>query len=265
MIARTPVALPPEAQAKLAELQMQRMAAEDALRGIAGRLSSLPRDADQMRAALETERDRQSRRHNELHRLINAVQQWLTQLRPGTLLEPAPPVDVSLKTGEKLTEAIDRTRKEIAMLRQQIASTQRAPLPLADQKKLAQEYVARLWRQARPTVSIVGDTLRVGWRGDCVMAEDTAALLAWIAPHLISEAISSELAALPERADALSVQERMRRLSELEAALLRAESQESALIMLAAEDGTEISRRHDMDPRCVLGVVIAAAKEATAA
>src|SRR5262245_40828995 len=137
------VMLPPEAAAKLQELDLARMAAEDALRGIAARIADLPPDAGAMHGRLAAERDRQSRRHSALHQLLNRVQQWQRELNlpPGIVLEMAPAVEVGLKPGEKLVDVIEAVRTEIAGLRAKLAAVKAAPLPQADVVSLIEGYV----------------------------------------------------------------------------------------------------------------------------
>jgi hypothetical protein len=56
----------------------------------------------------------------------------------------------------------------------------------------------------------------------------------------------------------LSSVERIARIGEIEARLLACEAREEALSTLAAEAGTEILRRPEANPLCVLGIAIAA-------
>jgi hypothetical protein len=149
-------------------------------------------------------------------------------------------------------------RKEIAGLRQQLVTVKAAPLPLDDMRELVESFVVELMRRGQPGVAIVGDKLRVLFRGDMAAPEDVLALLAWAAPEQVCRALEREVGKLlPVRADALPPQERIRLLAELEAQLLDRERYESALIESARESGVEILFRADADPSAVLGVVVA--------
>jgi hypothetical protein len=256
-----PVELPASARSKLAEIEAEWMAAEDAARGAVNRINSLPRSNPNLLARLESERDRHADRHRQLGMLRSRLNQWHFELRlpPGVVLEEAPAIRVELKNGEKVGDAIANVRREIADLGQQLGRTKLAPLPKAEQTKLVEEYVVRLFRQGAPSVGIVQDRLRVLWKGDTVMPEDTAALLAWIAPDAFCRAIERELAEVPVRADAMPAGERIRRVEELSAQLLVLERKEEHLIETAAADGVEVLRRPDADPRAVLGLQIVAA------
>jgi hypothetical protein len=254
------IPLPEGAREKLMALQLQRGAAEDAERSASARLQALPRDADQrMRERLADERDKHNARFVQLSRLLSAVQQWLTELRPNFVLEVAAPVDLELKDGQTLSAVIEAVRTEIAATKTHLQSVRAAPLPLADQKKLVEAHVKGLAQAARPSVAIgSGDKLRVGWRGDMANVEDVMALLCWVMPQQVIEALSGEL---PERPGALPANERLRRIAEAEAELDGLERREESLIERAAGDGLDILRRHDASPAAVLGVAIAGAQQ----
>jgi hypothetical protein len=222
----TPPSLPEAARKKLSEIELHRLAAEDGMRACQSRINSLPGDKVDLQARLEAERDKQSHRHGVLHQLHSRVQQWLTQLPRGSVLEEAPPP--AHKSNGDLSAAINSIRKEIAALHQLLASVKAAGLPVAYVKALAQDYVVSLMRQAAPHVAVVGDQLRVTYRGDMVAAGDTVALLAWIAPDAVLRALERAIDALPERADAMSVEQRKKRIAELEMALDQAERAEQA-------------------------------------
>jgi hypothetical protein len=251
--------IPDAARDKLRDLQLARMTAEDAARAITERLNSLPRDADPLlRERLANERDKQNHRQGQLSQLLNRLQQWLGELRANVELKSMPQLE--LKRGE----TIEDTRSKIKALREQLAAVKRAPLPQSDQKKLAEDYVVRLARQARPLVGIVNDALRVSFRGDMAAPEDVLALVAWAAPEQLCRALEREIDNQPARADALPASERVRRVAELEDQLHALESREEALIMRAHGDGLEVLRRPDASPPCVLGVVVVTAREAVA-
>jgi hypothetical protein len=247
------VALPAAAKAKLDELQVQCGAAEDALRGLAHRIANLPRDADAMRERLESERGKQSDRHRALHQLINKLLQWQRALPSGAVLEMAPPPAIELD-GKTLADVLAAVRGEIGTLKGQRDATKRAPLPLAAVRELVESFVIAKIQAGQPRVGIVGDELRVQFRGDV----DTMALLCWLAPEAAERALLREVEKLPERDGALAVSERERRVAELGAQLLAQERREEALICAAAESGTEILRRVDVSPAVALGVVVAA-------
>lgn len=254
------VELPAEAKNKLQNLELARMSAEDAGRAAASRLNTFV-DADpELREKLADEQGKQARRHGALTQTVSKLRQWLAELPRGVTLESAPPVTVELKSGEKLSDVIAAVRNEIAALRERLEAVKRAPLPLPDMKQLAEEYVVRLMRQARPSVAVVGDSLRVGFRGDMAAAEDVLALVAWAAPESLCRALEREIEKLPTRADALPADERIRRVAELEAQLIALERKEEILIERAQADGLDVLRRPDANPAAVLCVTVVKAQ-----
>jgi hypothetical protein len=236
------------------------MSAEDAARSANGRLNSLPDDADpQMRQRLADERNKHNHRFAQLSQLISRVQQWIVQQRADVALASVPLVPADLGAGETPSAAIATVRDEIAALGQQLATVRRAPLPLAEKRKLVDDYVVRLIRQGRPSVTVVNGALRVTFRGDMAAAEDVLALLAWGRSGLVCDALDREVEKLPEHADPMPTAERLARVAEIEGQMLDLERREEALVLRAAGDGLEVLRRPDASPLAVLGVMIAAA------
>jgi hypothetical protein len=127
-------------------------------------------------------------------------------------------------------------RAEIAALGKALAAVKTAPPTRDEQRQHVENYVVQLYRQARPTVGIVGDRLRVGFRGDTALIEDTAALLCWLAPAAFEAALLREL---PEQADAMPKAEREREVARLEGQLLELEHRAEALISRAGSEGVK--------------------------
>jgi hypothetical protein len=261
------VELPAAAAAKLTELTLARDAALDSMRGAQGRANSLPADAaHQMRERLTVERDRHAERHRQLSLLVSRLNQWTVELRLpfGSELAPAPGVDIALAPGETVSGAIAAVRGEIAALKQQMAAVRAAPLRRSSQQEAIGAYLSRLSQQARPRIGFdVRGNARVAWTEDLVTSkDDLLGLLAFIlGAEQLSAAFARELEQEPERADALTPEERDKRIAELSASLLALERREEALIDRAANDGLDVLRRPDASPLAVLGVVIVA-KEA---
>jgi hypothetical protein len=263
---RIPVELPAPAAVKLAKLDVARMVSEDATRAATSRLSNLPRDADpQMRDQLARERDQHGARHRALASLGHRLNEWLMQLRPNTVLEMVQPADIKLRNGETFFDAIDATRNQISSLQGQLAVVKAAPLPVEDQRQSVAAYVEKMGQLARPAVSIVKDgAVRVGFRDVFVEPEQVLSLLAWLAPDLVRNALTSVLESQPRVVGAMPASERLQRVAELEDKLLELERQEEASIEHAAKQGLDILRRVDASPPVVLGVVITKKAQAPA-
>jgi hypothetical protein len=200
--------------------------------------------------------------------LLSAVQQWLVQLRlPANCeLEAVAPVAISLAKGETFALAIAKVRSEIFALSQQLAKVRAAPLPTADQIKLAEEYVARRGAVTGPRIGVVRDQLQLQWHDDVIASrQDLIGTLCWLAPASVLSALKREIEAAGAPVNAMPAAERINRISELEAQLLALERREEVLISCAAVDGTEVLRRPDANPMAVLGVVIVRSAQEAAA
>jgi hypothetical protein len=119
-------------------------------------------------------------------------------------------------------------RGEVKVLHRQLHEVKQAPLPRPEVVDLIENYVAGLMRQARPDVRIVGDKLRVGWRGDTVAVEDVVALIALIVPEQLCKMLERRL---PELPGALAQNERHNRIGELSVQCLELERKEESLIL----------------------------------
>jgi len=115
-----------------------------------------------------------------------------------------------------LNEAINNLRSEIAGIKQQLDATKRAPLPKAAQRDLVAAHVARMALAAKPSVSFLNDTVRIGWREDL----GVTAALAWVMPDQLIDALVDALP-VASGTGALPADERMRKVVELEALLLQ--------------------------------------------
>jgi hypothetical protein len=263
---RIKIELPEAASKKLAELELAKMSAEDSMRGTQGRINSLPANATELRARLAVERDRNIERHRQLSMLHSRVNQWTVELRlpPGSVLEPAPAVDIKLRASETVAAAIENVRREISALNQQMVQVRSAPLRKSSQQEAVRAYLARQAQAVGPKISFdARGNARILWNEDMIASkDDLMGILAWVlGPQQLLAAFFRDLEQDPERPDAVSPLEREKKLSEALASLLVLERREEAMIERAANDGIEVPRRPDASPLAVLGVVIVA-KEA---
>jgi hypothetical protein len=265
------VELPDKAKSKLDELTLARDAALDAGRSANARLQALPRDADQrMRDRLAAEHSKHQQRFGQLSQLVSRLNQWTVELRlpAAAALELAPSIDIKLKPGETLSEAIGNVRAEISALKQQMVAVRSAPLRWSSQQEAIGAYLARLSQQARPKIGFdAKGNARVSFVEDMVVNKDSVlGLLTFVlGPQQLSAAFARELEHEPERPDAVTPVERDKRIAELSASLLSLERREESLIDRAANDGVEVLRRSDAAPVAVLGVEIVAKAQAQVA
>jgi len=258
--------LPAAARKKLAEIELQRMQAEDAARGAAGRWNSLPPDADELRERLARERDRHAERHRALSLLVSRLNQFCMELKlpANSTLEVAPALELKLKASETVVAAVEAVRAQIANMQREIAAVRALPMRRASELEAIRAHLARLAQRSPPKVGFdARGNATVRWIEDMATMDGVLGLLAFVlGPEPLSAAFARDLA--PEGAGAVSPLEREARLAELSASLLALERCEEQLIVRAADEGVELLRRGDADPRAVLNVAVVA-KEAQAA
>jgi hypothetical protein len=144
----------------------------------------------------------------------------------------------------------------VATINQQLAAAKQAPLPVADQLAVAGAYVAQL--ADHPTVAVVADKLRLGWRDDIVTGKEAVlAILARAAPDLLHAALAKAIEGQGQRGGAMPAAARHERIAALEQRLRELELLEEACILRAAGAGQELLRRPDANPAAVLGLAVA--------
>jgi len=257
------VELPESARAKLSDIEAQRCIAEDLLRGTAQRLTSLPREAVELRERLAVERDKHAERHRSLSMIVSRCNQFWSELRANVALEVAPAVEIKLKASETVVAALAATREQIAGAQRELVQVRKAPLCRSSQEEAIRAHLARLVQRPKIGFDARGGAL-LTWTEDMATMDGVLGLLAFVlGPEQVSAAFSRDLE--PESPGAVSPLEREKRISELSVSLLALERTEGALILRAAGEGIELSRRGDASPVAVLGVVVVNANARTQA
>ena len=254
------VELPEAARAKLSDIEAQRCIAEDLLRGTAQRVASLPREAVELRERLAVEREKHAERHRVLSLLVSRCNQFLFELRGNVALESAPVVEIKLKASETVVAALAAAREEIATTQRELVQVRKAPLCRSSQEEAIRAHLARLVQRPKIGFDARGGAL-VTWVEDMATMDGVLGLLAFVlGPEQVSAAFSRDLE--PESPAAVTPLERE---TELSVSLLALERTEEALILRAAGEGIELSRRGDASPVAVLGVVVVNANARTQA
>ena len=255
------VTLPAEAQAVLDNLLVRRDAELDAGRAAQSRISMLPAEgAEAIKQRLVEDRDRHHARQRDLALLCSRLLQWhlLLRLRPGETLEMAPAPQLRpLRAGETGSARVRAVREEIKTGRERLAAAKAAPLPLADQLKAAEAFIAAKAMIAKPRIAIVRDEFQAQLRDEV----DLLAVISWLAPKNLLAAFKAELESRPQQANAMPAAEREQRVCELSASLLVLERHEAALL----SEANDMLPRPDMDPVALLGVQIISKEAASAA
>jgi hypothetical protein len=255
---RSAIQLPESAATKLIAFEDDAAAAEAAARDAAQRLSQLPADADpRLVERLHHRRGEASNKHAELAALVNNIKTWLNKVRG--MLEVVEPASVKLEPGQGIATTVEHTRDQIGALQSRLQNISTAPLPKAEDKRRAADEVAERVKRGRPRYDSRPDRLVIdhidAQRMDFAsVINDCLDKMAWFSPDLFLAAYTRDLDEMPQRADALSPDERTRRMAELSAQLETLERSEENLIEQAQAQGIEIARREDADPKCVLGL-----------
>ncbi|MEP2111584.1 MAG: hypothetical protein ABJP10_16890 [Nitratireductor sp.] len=201
--------------------------------------------------------------------LMSRLDQWARALREPTA-EFASPVSPKLRKGEALEDAITRLRETLNALHADLAVVRSAPLTAADAKSRAREQINALADTGAPDVSRTiahGDPvtfpstvpdLRLFHAGAGASVSgrttDATALLAWLFRDQLADAIDKQIDAAGRDDHALPADERRDREAALVDAILQAERDEEALIVMTEKRGNGVVRRVDADPRAVLGL-----------
>lgn len=260
--------LPKRAKAKFLRLADAENEAADVLRGTVNRESELNRvmllrsggnlEAEEAELSrLQGLRAQQHRRHTEMSNSVMRVRRFMMELPAGIEIEDAPREKTQPQKGESWSDAINRVRREIATLQSNVRETLKAGPRAADLKRAAKNYVKGLTDIGRPRIIATHEAFELAFEsGSFAGVPNMRAILAWFDPDTLLARLEDEIDALPVPALTLSLKEKNERLTVAKANLLSLEREEEALIESAADDGHHVTRRHDADPRAILGVRI---------
>lgn len=253
----------PEAHPALA-IAAQRKAMQDAPTTI--KMAMKPVEAAERRLQLAEEaRERAAARMNNFA-FLDAVATWLNrtatlggQFRAATFEKP--------KVSDPIAE-IGKVRKQIDALADRWAEVEAAPVPAVVLKSrafseidgIADAGAPRLTEHNRSHEPLslahkLAVNTRAGTDGKTgIIGDAGASFLVWLMRDELKEKIGKMIDGL-NFAGALSDDEREKAFAELSEERLALERTEEALIVLAEAEGRTIARRHDADPRAILGIV----------
>ncbi len=179
-------------------------------------------------------------------RLHAACERYLGQI--GKFV-PAPAKGAPHR-GETPAAAVDRLRAEIDRIAALISKAERAPKPAEEIRRLIRREVQLTAKRGAPLVGKNG----VRWPPMLVGVNsitDCLALIARMFPEQLAAVAEAEVKDSP---DAMSDEQRERRLNELASQHLALNREEEAVIRVAEQAGAKIARRAEADPRAVLDV-----------
>jgi hypothetical protein len=241
----------------------------DASRSASSRLNEIGRrsgGADPNIPRLSGVVEAQSARHATLTDLINACVRFVRAVPEQMVFEPVEPMKAP--DGD-LASALMKVRGEIAKAAIEHSRVKAAPPPKAEIRQGLGAYVERLVKQGKPTLKVErGKPFDVRFEDKAkdfgVHEGYLSAVLAWFDPEGLTARLEALVDETPDKGSMATV-EQQKRLSALEAELLKLGFEEEAIISAAFAQGIDLLRRASADPQCVLGLKVVAASKALAA
>jgi hypothetical protein len=248
------------------------------------RIAPDQRQLDEVRdevARLKAEIQEADARREERREPWAAVAQLLQQIDAWIDRVPA---DISIKMHElgkppskpaNVATAIGKVRDRLSDAFARLDAARSALIPIAEAKELARREVEALaaaatpnvntllegqgrivWPRAHHSVQVVsgleGRTATAG--SGFASLPDPLALAAWLDPEAMLARLARQIEEAGDDETALDAEARAKRIAELTDEILKIERDEEALLEIASNEGVEIMRRPDADPRAVLGL-----------
>lgn len=230
-------------------------------------------EAKKFLMAVQDRRDAIGERRQGQSRLLTRVESYIRSLRTSAI-QAAPSPATKLPSADRLFPEIDKQRNEIATLfadRHEILSK---ATPSAEIKVRARAEIEELARRGCPDVTYMvnhgpsegviwpdyegiarGRGIGVPLPGDIGHTRFIQAphlpMIAWLFRDRLLEAIEAEIDANSEDEHALPLEQRIKKLAEIDARVLAAERVEVAMVR---HSNGAVDYRDDTDPRAFLGV-----------
>jgi hypothetical protein len=211
--------------------------------------------------------------------VLRNAEDWLRNGRPGgTVIIEAAAIDVAdvLKKGERLVDALERTRHRLRELDADRHRINSAPYPSVDAKKRLRDQIDSIANRAVPDVSaLVEHNGELGWpRTEAVLplvamgkdgaifgnaqgdVADVLGLFAWLHRPALLKALDGLIDSEADDDHAMSMTDREIKLAEIERDRLVIERQEAALVWHGQAQGESVEHRADASPAAVLGIAL---------
>ncbi|RUW19604.1 hypothetical protein [Mesorhizobium sp. M1E.F.Ca.ET.041.01.1.1] len=230
------------------------------------RLAKITEEMERLQAQDHT----RSQAWQSLDRMVSRIEAYIRGLPPGTAIIAAP--SKPAKRPASLSASIETVRSTIAKLKADLRDIETAPVPSADAKAIAKQWVDSQAEMARPRVHGLldgGGQIEFPRQGNIVEASvilptaqgvsrgyswsvDPVGLQCWLTPELVIARLEAEIDEVADDARSLDDASRERRHDEISARLFEAECEEERLIETAIADGVAVARRVDADVRAIL-------------
>lgn len=199
-------------------------------------------------------------RHRSLTDLNAAIRRYLELLPANAVLSDAKRAKVRPKANESFQSAVDRVRREIAILVSERFRVQQAGLPIEEIRAKARDWVARCAKTARPRIVATHNEFAISFdvydERASVPLHDMAAVMAFLYPERFLKRINDVIEQMPKPTLAMTAEQKAKRLREIKDLLYGLEMDEEFYISSAEEEGQTIDRRPTADARAILGLVV---------
>jgi hypothetical protein len=235
----------------------------DQARAAQARLNQVRDIADPNIPRLQAIIESGNQRHEDAAQLILAVVRYVRAVPDAMVLEPVEPM--KLPDGD-LAAALVEVRKKIAAATIEQSKVKAAPPPKAEIRQGLGAYVERLVQQGKPSLKVErGKPFDVRFEDKAkdfgVHEGYLSAVLAWFDPEGFTARLEALVDETPDKGSMATV-EQQKRLSALEAELVKLGFEEEAIISAAFAQGIDLLRRASADPQCVLSLRVVATKKA---
>jgi hypothetical protein len=169
-----------------------------------GQTASYHRHSESARSKLGAVAEEQRARHAAVILLINRIRQWLRE-QGDVGFEDVDSPAVEQLAGAQLEAAIGSLRKAIRERQAEMGEAKAAPLPKADQKKLARAYAIDLAAKGRPKLEVTKGGQFLAEFHDrrfdvelVALPNLMAAALAWLDADRFASRLEAEIDAQPD-------------------------------------------------------------------
>jgi hypothetical protein len=223
-----------------------------------GRLQQQLMQLDREHEALEKKRARLNSARGNLDQVLSYVRNVL----PSCYGAPAAdPVTATPRHDETLSDAILRTRGEIARKQQELVAIKSAPWPASETRAWLRAEIARLAKNGprlafgsdgRPEI-VSPDIMQFTAPGVGLTAPSGSALrlMASLFPDQLLQCLEQQIIDAP---GAVAVADRPARIREIEQQILKLEYEEESLLVQAQAAGLEVHRRPQASAHAILGL-----------
>lgn len=224
--------------------------------------TELQAEVDRLQAHAGVQRAKET----NAQQLVAQLEFFLTTIPADARLIDVPPVKLELADSDTYQIAIGRVRQEISNLSAELRAVTASSASKDELREGARKYIDGLLAK-KPRVKATREKVEVDFSSEAshTTKSNIAAALAWLDPDKFLQNIVDEIDAAPQPKNVMAADVRAKRIAEIRADLLKAESIEEFLVAEAEQDDVFLARRPMADARAVLSVAIVRSARTAAA